>query len=328
MLDTILPPLRDRMEIIELAGYTEEEKVEIAKRHLIPKQTGEHGLPEGRLTWRDDAVRLLIRGYTREAGVRNLEREIAAVTRKATREFAQGREEPMTVDQDQVKTYLGAPRFEFEEVQDRVSHAGVATGLAWTPFGGDVLFIEAIAMPDGKGTLTLTGQLGEVMKESAQAALSYTRAHREDLGVPADFFNRHDIHVHVPAGAIPKDGPSAGVAMTTAIASLISGRKLRPRVAMTGEITLTGRVLPVGGIKEKALAARRAGIKQIILPERNRKDVNEEVPEQVKESLTFHFVSEISEALELALEQPEEAQGAARADGPAARNPVREPVAV
>ncbi|HTE20181.1 MAG TPA: S16 family serine protease, partial [Armatimonadota bacterium] len=253
-------------------------------------------------TWEDDAIRLLVRGYTREAGVRNLEREVAAITRKATREFAEGREEPLTVTPDQVKKYLGSPRFEFEEVQDRVSQPGVATGLAWTPFGGDVLFIEAIATPHGKGGLALTGQLGDVMKESAQAALSYIRSHAAEMGLPAEFFTKNDIHVHVPAGAIPKDGPSAGVAMTVALTSLASGKKCRPRVAMTGEITLTGRVLPVGGIKEKALAARRAGIREMIVPERNRKDVNEEVPDQVKESLTFHFVTEIEQALELALE--------------------------
>jgi ATP-dependent Lon protease len=303
VLDTILPPLRDRMEIIELPGYTEEEKVEIAKRHLIPKQLEEHGLPQEMLPWEEAAIRFLTGGYTRESGVRNLEREIAAITRKATREFAEGRTEPIMVTVEQVRKYLGAPRFEFEEVKDRVTHPGVSIGLAWTPFGGDVLFIEAIAMPDGKGGLTLTGQLGDVMKESVQAALSYVRAHSPDLGIPADYFQKHDVHVHVPAGAIPKDGPSAGVTMAAAIASLATGRKARARVAMTGEITLTGRVLPVGGIKEKVLAARRAGIRQVILPERNRKDIDEDVPEQVKESLTFHFVSEIGEVLNLALEE-------------------------
>ncbi len=348
VLDTILPPLRDRMEIIELAGYTEEEKVEIGKRHLIPKQLREHGLdwptPEEsvaaaseaeigttdvpspntaevqaeRLTWDDEAIRLLIRGYTREAGVRNLEREVAAITRKATREFAEGREEPLHVDQEQVRKYLGAPRFEAEEVKDAVSHTGVATGLAWTPFGGDVLFIEAIAMPDGKGVLTLTGQLGDVMKESAQAAMSYIRMQSESLGIAKDFFQKHDIHIHVPAGAIPKDGPSAGVTMATAITGVATACKAKPRFAMTGEITLTGRVLPVGGIKEKVLAARRAGIQQIILPERNRKDVDEDVPPQVKESMQFHFVSEISQVLGLALELPLDAVGApanGKADG-------------
>ncbi|MFN3651256.1 MAG: endopeptidase La [Armatimonadota bacterium] len=326
VLDTILPPLRDRMEIIELAGYTEEEKIEISKRHLIPKQLEEHGLSLERLTWNDDAIRYLIGGYTREAGVRNLEREVAAITRKATREFAEGREESIEVTQEQVRKYLGAPRFEFEEVKDRVSHAGVATGLAWTPFGGDVLFIEAIAMPDGKGNLTLTGQLGNVMKESAQAALSYVRSQSEALGIDPSFFQNHDIHIHVPAGAIPKDGPSAGVTMAVAISSLLTGRKLRPRVAMTGEITLTGRVLPVGGIKEKVLAARRAGIKEIMLPERNRKDVDEEIDAALKETLTFHFLGEISEAIEIALEPEGDGKPPEGADGrqkPAKRRTTR-----
>ncbi len=303
VLDTILPPLRDRMEVIELAGYTEEEKVEIAKRHLVLKQLQEHGLTEAEhLGWDDAALHLLIRGYTREAGVRNLEREIAAITRKATREYAEGRTDPMRASTEQVRKYLGAPRFEFEEVQDRVTHPGVATGLAWTPFGGDILFIEAIAMPDGKGSLTLTGQLGDVMKESAQAALSYIRSQSIPLGLSADYFHKHDIHLHVPSGAIPKDGPSAGVTMATAIAGLATGQKVRPRVAMTGEITLTGRVLPVGGIKEKALAARRAGIREMILPERNRKDVDEELPDLVRQSMSFHFVTEVTQVLELALE--------------------------
>jgi ATP-dependent Lon protease len=310
MLDTIPPPLRDRMEIIELVGYTEEEKVEIAKRHLIPKQLEEHGLPLEKLNWREDGIRILIGGYTREAGVRNLEREVAAITRKATREFAEGREEPITVDAEQVRKYLGMPRFEFEEVQDRTAHPGVAIGLAWTPFGGDVLFIEAMAMPEGKGGLTLTGQLGDVMKESAMAAVSYVRAHGAELGVPDGFLQKNDIHIHVPAGAIPKDGPSAGVTMTTALASLVTGRKVRPRVAMTGEITLTGRVLPVGGIKEKSLAARRAGIRELILPARNKKDVDEDIPELIKKDMTIHLVSEISEVLALALEpEPESVPG-------------------
>jgi ATP-dependent Lon protease len=304
MLDTILPPLRDRMEIIELSGYTEEEKIEISKRHLVPKQLAEHGLPQERLPWTDEAIRFLIGGYTREAGVRNLEREVAAITRKATRQFAEGREEPIPVTSEQIRKYLGSPRFEFEEVQDRVAHPGVATGLFYTPMGGGILFIEAIATPDGKGNLTLTGQLGNVMRESAQAALSWVRAHAGEFGLPGEFFQKNDIHVHVPAGAVPKDGPSAGVAMACSITSLATGRKLRARVAMTGEITLTGRVLPVGGIKEKVLAARRAGIRQVVVPERNRKDVEEDVPENVKESLTFHFVNEIKDAIDLALEIP------------------------
>jgi ATP-dependent Lon protease len=301
-LDTILPPLRDRMEIIELAGYTEEEKVEIAKRHLIPKQLDEHGLETPRhLSWEDGAIHMLIRGYTREAGVRSLEREIASVTRKATREFAEGRSEPIVVTTEQIVRYLGAPRFEYEEVLDRVSHAGVATGLAWTPVGGDVLFVEGTAMP-GRGSLMITGQIGDVMRESAQAAMTFVRSHAAELGVDPGFFRRHDIHIHVPAGAIPKDGPSAGVTMVTAIASLATGRRERPRVAMTGEITLTGRVLPVGGIKEKVLAARRAGIQEIILPERNRRDVEEDVPAEIRSNLQFHFVRAIEEVLSLALE--------------------------
>lgn len=321
VLDTILPPLRDRMEIIELSGYTEEEKVEIARTHLVPKQLEEHGLTPERLAWEDEALRLLARGYTREAGVRNLEREIATVTRKATREFAEGRAELLTVNREQVRKYLGSPRFEHEEVEDAVANAGVAVGLAWTPFGGDVLFVEAIAMADGKGGLSLTGQLGDVMKESAQAALSFVRAHTAELNVPAEFLQKHDFHIHVPAGAIPKDGPSAGVTMATAIASLLTGRKVRSRVAMTGEITLTGRVLPVGGIKEKVLAARRAGIRELIIPERNRKDVDEDVPEVIKESLTFHFATEIRQVWEHALEPiagevpPAAANGAAKGSG-------------
>jgi ATP-dependent Lon protease len=301
MLDTIPPPLRDRMEIIELAGYTEEEKVEIAKRHLIPKQLGEHGLTAEQLVWIDEGIRLLIRGYTREAGVRSLEREIAAVTRKATREFAEGRTEPVVATPEQITQYLGSPRFEFEEVLDRVARPGVATGLAWTPAGGDVLFVEATAMP-GRGGLIITGQIGEVMRESAQAALTYVRSRADELSVPEGFFRRHDLHIHVPAGAIPKDGPSAGITMATAIASVATGRKERPRVAMTGEITLTGRVLPVGGIKEKVLAARRAGIREVILSERNRRDVHEDVPEAVKSELTFFYVNDVDEVLHQALE--------------------------
>jgi ATP-dependent Lon protease len=302
MLDTIPPPLRDRMEIVELAGYTEEEKLEIANRHLIPKQLGEHGMGQEMLVWTEEGTRLLIRGYTREAGVRSLEREIAAVTRKATRQFAEGRAEPVTVNREQVIQYLGSPRFEYEEVLDRVSRPGVATGLAWTPAGGDVLFVEATAMPGGRGSLTITGQIGDVMRESAQAALTYVRSRAEEIGIPDGFFRRHDLHIHVPAGAIPKDGPSAGITMATAIASVASGRKVRPRLAMTGEITLTGRVLPVGGIKEKVLAARRAGIREIILSDRNRRDVHEDVPEQVKADLSFHYVTEVDDVFHHALE--------------------------
>lgn len=302
MLDTILPPLRDRMEILELSGYTEEEKLEIAKRHLIPKQLGEHGLnSEEHILFEDEAITAIIRGYTREAGVRNLEREIASVCRKVTREFAEGRMERAVINKDQVNEFLGAPRYLHEEVKDRASEPGVAVGLAWTPTGGDVLFIEATRMDGGK-TLTLTGQLGDVMKESAQAALSYVRSHAKELGIAPDFYKKSDLHLHVPAGAIPKDGPSAGVTMTTAIVSLLTGRRVREEVAMTGEITLLGKVLPIGGIKEKALAARRAGLTTIILPEENRKDVMENIPKDIQKEMNFIYVKDVAQVLDAALE--------------------------
>lgn len=309
MLDTVLPPLRDRVEILEIPGYTEEEKLQIAKRHLIPKQLAEHGLVEGEhITWTDEAVLDIIRGYTREAGVRNLEREIGSTCRKATREFAEGRTEPVDVDVEQVRKYLGAPRYLFEEILDRTTDPGVAVGLAWTPTGGDVLFVEATKMPGGK-TLTLTGQLGDVMKESAQAALSYVRSRAGELHVDPDFFAKSDIHLHVPAGAIPKDGPSAGVTMVTSLASLLSGRKVKSGVAMTGEITLRGKVLPIGGIKEKALAARRAGIKTVILPEENRKDVMEDIPENIRNEMEFVYVDNVDQVLDRSLE-PDSKRGA------------------
>lgn len=302
MLDTILPPLRDRMEILELPGYTEEEKLQIAKRHLIPKQLAEHGLLEGtHITWTDDAVRDIARGYTREAGVRNLEREIASICRKVTREYAEGRIEPVNVTVEQVGNYLGSPRYLFEEIKDRTTEPGISLGLAWTPTGGDVLFVEATRMAGGK-TLTLTGQLGDVMKESAQAALSYIRSKASKLKIDPEFFTKSDIHMHVPAGAIPKDGPSAGVTMVTALASLLTNRKVRNDVAMTGEITLRGKVLPVGGIKEKVLAARRAGVKTIIMPEENRKDVLEDIPENIQKELQFIYVDNIDQVLDQALE--------------------------
>jgi len=305
-LDPILPPLKDRMEILELAGYTEEEKVMIAKRHLIPKQLAEHGLKaEEHITWDDDALKMLIRGYTREAGVRNLEREVAAICRKVTRQFAEGRTEPVNVNTDAVKAYLGAPRFQFEEVVQRTRVPGVATALAWTPVGGDILFIEATSMP-GKRELMLTGMLGDVMKESAQAALSYVRSHAANLGVAPNFFSDIDIHLHVPAGSIPKDGPSAGITMATALASLVTGRPVRPEVAMTGEITLTGRVLPIGGVKEKILAARRAGITTVILPRENKKDVDEDVPDEVKKAMDFQFVESVDQVFNIALEEKKE----------------------
>jgi ATP-dependent Lon protease len=292
------------MEILELAGYTEEEKLMIAKRHLIPKQLNEHGLEkEKHISWNDDALRSLIRGYTREAGVRNLEREVAAICRKVTRQFAEGRADPVRIDEEAISEYLGAPRFQFEEVVNRMRVPGVATALAWTPVGGDVMFIEATKMP-GRRELMLTGMLGDVMKESAQAALSYIRSHADHLNIPADAFANSDIHLHVPAGAIPKDGPSAGITIATALASLFTGRPVKPDVAMTGEITLTGRVLPIGGIKEKVLAAKRAGIRTVVVPEGNRKDVAEELPQEIREVMRFEFAESIDQVLAVALESP------------------------
>jgi ATP-dependent Lon protease len=304
LLDTVPPALRDRMEVIEIAGYTEEEKLHIATRHLVPKQAAEHGLGAGReIRWTDAALRLLIRGYTREAGLRNLEREIAAITRKVARRRVEGRTEAVEVTEALVGELLGAPRFVYEELEERTRVPGVAVGLAWTPAGGDILFIEATRMKGAK-TLTLTGQLGDVMKESAQAALSWVRSHAGELGIRGDYWETSDIHVHVPAGAIPKDGPSAGLSMVTALVSLMTGRPVRPRLAMTGEVTLSGRVLPVGGIKEKVLAARRAGVTTVILPRRNEKNLVEDEPPEVRQGLTTHLVDSVDQALDLALEEP------------------------
>ncbi|MBI3825573.1 MAG: endopeptidase La [Candidatus Rokubacteria bacterium] len=303
VLDPVPPPLRDRMELIALAGYTEEEKIAIAERHLVPKQAREHGLALGaEVTFTREALRLIARGYTREAGVRNLEREIATVCRKIARRRVEGRTEPVVVTPDEVTSLLGAPRFELEELEERTRVPGVAVGLAWTPAGGDVLYVEAGRM-DGKGTLTLTGQLGDVMKESAQAALSWVRAHAAELGVDPGFWARSDVHIHVPAGAIPKDGPSAGVTLTTALVSLLTGRRVRAGLAMTGEVSLTGRVLPVGGIKEKVLAAHRAGIRTVILPRRNQKHLVEDVPAAVRQVMTMHLVDALDDVLRLALEE-------------------------
>jgi ATP-dependent Lon protease len=298
LLDTVPPALRDRMEVIELAGYTEEEKLEIAKRHVVPKQLREHGLTPEHLRFDDDAITLIARAYTREAGLRNLEREIGRVCRKVARAVTEGRTEPVVCTRERLHEFLGPERF-FAEVAERTEEPGVAVGLAWTPAGGDILFIEATRMP-GKKNLILTGSLGDVMKESAQAAMSYVRSRAERLGLEPDFFEQADIHVHVPSGAIPKDGPSAGVTITTAIASLLTGRHVRPNLAMTGEVTLRGRVLPVGGIKEKVLAARRAGIDTVILPRRNEKDL-EDVPDSARSTMQFHFVEVMDEVLELAL---------------------------
>jgi len=306
VLDTIPGPLRDRMEVLELAGYTEEEKLRIARDHLVARQIANHGLAESGVSFDDDALRAIIRGYTREAGVRNLEREIGAICRKIARRRAEGDLAPVTVVRATVEDLLGAPRHLDEEMKDRTRDPGVAIGLAWTPVGGDVLFIEASRMSGGS-QLTLTGQLGDVMKESARIGLSWFRANAANYGVDPQFYKDAEIHLHVPAGAIPKDGPSAGVTMVVAVASALSGRPVRGDVAMTGEITLSGRVLPVGGIKEKVLAARRAGIHTVILPKQNEKHVREDLTEELRQGLTVHYATEMDEVLQLAL-TPKQAQ--------------------
>jgi ATP-dependent Lon protease len=302
-LDTIPGPLRDRMEIISISGYTEGEKVEIAQGYLIPRQLRENSLHQEEVRFTKRAIQEVIRFYTREAGVRNLEREIGAVCRKIVTLIAeQGQIEPVVVTPEIVREYLGKPKFfDLEEIVDRTSMPGVATGLAWTPTGGDVLFIEASSMP-GNGKFQLTGSLGEIMKESAKAALSYVRSKATELGLEEEFFSSADFHLHVPAGAQPKDGTSAGVTMATALVSLISGRSVRPDVAMTGEITLRGKVMRVGGIKEKVLAAHRAGIKTILLPERNQVDL-EDLSDEVREKIEFVFLDRVDDALNVALEQ-------------------------
>jgi ATP-dependent Lon protease len=303
ILDPIPPALRDRMELLEIPGYTEEEKLAIARDHLVQKQITNHGLTSEQVTISDDAIRLVVRGYTREAGVRNLEREIGALCRKAARRRAEGNETPLHITSEVVVELLGAPHFLDEEMEERTKEPGVAIGLAWTPAGGDVLFVEASRMA-GPGTLTLTGQLGEVMKESARAALSWFRAHAATYGADPDFFKSSEIHLHVPSGAIPKDGPSAGVTMVTALASELTRRPVRGDIAMTGEITLSGRVLPVGGIKEKVLAARRVGIREVILPRQNEKNINEDLTEELRRELTVHYVQSVDEVLLLALLPP------------------------
>jgi len=299
LLDPIPPPLRDRMEVIELAGYTEEEKLQIARRHLIPKQMRENGLEEGQITFSDEGLTHVIRHYTREAGLRNLEREIGTLCRKVARRITEGHTEPVTIDSARVHEFVGAERF-FSEVAERTQEPGVAIGMAWTPMGGEIMFVESTKMTGKKG-LTLTGHLGDVMKESAQAALSYVRSRAERLGIPADFFENLDLHIHVPAGAVPKDGPSAGVTIATCLASLLTGRVVRHDIAMTGEITLRGKVLAVGGIKEKVLGARRAGITTIVLPKRNEKDL-EDIPDPMRKEMQFIFVDTIDQVLEHALE--------------------------
>ena len=300
VLDPVPPALRDRMEVLEIPGYTEEEKLAIAKDHLVQKQVANHGLNDEQFTIEDDALRAVIRGYTREAGVRNLEREIGALCRKAARRRAEGDASPVTVTPALVVKLLGAPTFLDEEMEERTKAPGVAIGLAWTPAGGDVLFVEASRMA-GSGALTLTGQLGDVMKESARAALSWVRAHAAEYGADPDFFKSAEIHLHVPSGAIPKDGPSAGVTLATALTSELTRRPVRGDIAMTGEITLSGCVLPVGGVKEKVLAARRVGIREVILPKQNEKNVNEDLTEELRRDLTIHLVQTVDEVLLLAL---------------------------
>ncbi|MEA3460171.1 MAG: endopeptidase La [Chloroflexota bacterium] len=298
LLDTIPPALRDRMEIITLSGYTEEEKGKIAQGYLIPRQIRENGLHSEEIEFAEGAIRKVIRDYTREAGVRNLERELGSICRKVATQVAEGQEGKTSVTEEKVAEYLGAPKY-FFEAAERTEIPGVATGLAWTTAGGDILFVEATKMPGKKG-FTLTGKLGDVMKESAQAALSYVRSKAKDLGIDENFFEKQDIHLHVPAGAIPKDGPSAGVTMATALVSLLTERPIRADVGMTGEITLRGKVLPVGGIKEKVLAAHRAGLKTVIMPKRNEKDL-EDIPEEVKKEMEFILADTVDQAFEAAL---------------------------
>ncbi len=297
-LDTISPPLRDRMEIIALPGYTEMEKLQIAKRYLLKKQRKANGLKETQAQIGDPALRAIVNDYTREAGVRNLEREIGTVFRKIARKIAEHPRYKARIKPENLVEYLSKPRF-FNEVRKRVASVGVATGLAYTPVGGDILFIETQAMP-GTGKLVLTGQLGEVMKESGQAAVSFLRSRSSEFGLPDDYFAKHDLHIHVPAGATPKDGPSAGIALATSIASILTGLKVDPNLAMTGEITLTGQVLPIGGLKEKVLGAKRAGIGKILLPKRNEVDLDD-IPKEVRDTMTFVPVEELSEVLHHAL---------------------------
>jgi ATP-dependent Lon protease len=292
VLDTIPGPLRDRMEIIPLPGYTEEEKLEIAKRYLVKRQLEANGLDSSRAEITEEALRAIIRDYTREAGVRNLEREIGAVLRNAAMQIAEGKKEKVTIEKEDLHSILGPRRFE-SEIAERTSVPGVATGLAWTPVGGDILFIEASRTP-GTGKLILTGQLGDVMKESAQAALTLAKTHIRDS------LEKVDIHIHVPAGATPKDGPSAGVAMFLSLISLLSGKPIRADVAMTGEISLRGLVLPIGGVKEKTLAALRAGIKTVMLPKRNEKDL-EDVPAEARAKLEFVFLERVEDAIRTAI---------------------------
>jgi len=302
LLDSVQPAFRDRMEVIRLAGYTEEEKLIISRRHLMPRQIEANGLKTGHIEFSENAMKSIIGEYTREAGLRNLERSIARVCRKVARQFAEGRKRKVRVIASSLEGYLGPSLITRESAIDE-DQVGAATGLAWTESGGDVLFVEATTMA-GRGKLILTGQLGDVMKESAQAALSYARTKAQELDIPDGYFDDRDVHVHVPEGAIPKDGPSAGITMATAMLSAFTNRPIRSKVAMTGEITLRGNVLPVGGIKEKVLAARRSGIRTLLLPEANRKNL-EEVPRSLRRDLQFVLVKHVSEVFEAALARPD-----------------------
>ena len=303
VLDPIPPALRDRMEVLELPGYTEDEKSVIANEHLIARQIDNHGLSSEQIAFTEDALRFVVRGYTREAGVRNLEREMGALCRKVARRHAEGDDSPITITSETVVEMLGAPKFLDEEVAERTKQPGVAIGLAWTPVGGDVLFVEATRMT-GSGSLTVTGHLGEVMKESARAAVSWCRANSNRYDVDPAFYKEAEVHLHVPSGAIPKDGPSAGVTMVTALVSELTGRPVRGDMAMTGEITLSGVILPVGGIKEKVLAARRLGISDVILPKQNERNINEDLTDELRREIQVHYVTMVDDVLKLALTPP------------------------
>jgi ATP-dependent Lon protease len=298
--DPIPSALKDRMEVLELPGYIEEEKLHIARQYLWPRQVSENGLKPDQVSISDQVIRKIIGEYTREAGVRNLERELASICRKVAKEVASGNVAKTEVTGDKLHSYLGSQKV-FPEVAERAGEPGLATGLAWTPAGGEILFVESTRMPGKKG-LTLTGSLGEVMKESAQAALSFARSRSSQLKIDPKFFDKYDIHIHVPSGAIPKDGPSAGVTMAVSLISLLTKRAVRPYLAMTGEITLRGKVMPVGGVKEKVIGAKRAGINEIIMPSQNRKDL-EEVPEHVRKGLKFHFVDRMDQVIPVAFGQ-------------------------
>jgi ATP-dependent Lon protease len=301
VLDPVAEPLRDRMEIIELQGYTEEEKLHIAFQYLIPRQVDENGITKDNIEFDEESIRFIVRHYTREAGVRNLERNIGTICRKQARRLAEGKTERLKVTPQVIEEFLGGIKIRVDtEIAERTKRTGVAVGLAWTPSGGDILFVEATKMK-GKGEFKITGQIQDVMRESMQAALSWVRSNARELGIAEDFFSSHDLHIHVPAGAIPKDGPSAGVTIVTALVSLLSDRRVRPYTAMTGEITLSGNVLPVGGIKEKVLAAKRAGVRDIILPAENKTNVGEDLTGEQLENLNIHYVKTIEEVLGLAL---------------------------